>query len=52
LECEARQELSRRLSSVGARRVLRLRLDGDRVRIGGQAVTVLRGELIAGSLAS
>ncbi|PYP39331.1 MAG: oxidoreductase [Gemmatimonadetes bacterium] len=32
--------------------VLRLRLDGDRVRLGGQAVTVLRGELTAGNMAS
>jgi predicted PhzF superfamily epimerase YddE/YHI9 len=31
---------------------LRLRLMGDRVKIGGQAVTVLRGELTAGNLAS
>jgi len=31
---------------------LRLRLVGDRVRIGGQAVTVLRGELTAGNMAS
>lgn len=31
---------------------LRLRLEGDRVRLGGQAVTVLRGELTAGNLAS
>jgi len=31
---------------------LRLRLVGDRVKIGGQAVTVLRGELTAGNLAS
>ena len=31
---------------------LRLRLDGDRVRIGGQAVTVLRAELTAGNMAS
>ena len=31
---------------------LRLRLDGDRVRLGGQAVTVLRGELTAGNMAS
>lgn len=31
---------------------LRLRLDGDRVRLGGQAVTVLRGELTTGNLAS
>jgi len=31
---------------------LRLRLAGDRVRIGGQAVTVLRGELTAGNMAS
>jgi len=26
--------------------VIRVRLDGDRVRLGGQAVTVLRGELL------
>jgi PhzF family phenazine biosynthesis protein len=32
--------------------VLRLRLDGERVRLGGQAVTVLRGELTAGNMAS
>jgi len=31
---------------------LRLRLVADRVKIGGQAVTVLRGELTAGNLAS
>ena len=31
---------------------LRLRLEGDRVRIGGQAVTVLRGELTTGNMAS
>jgi len=31
--------------------VLRLRLDGDRVKLGGQAVTVLRGELTAGNMA-
>ena len=31
---------------------LRLRLDGDRVRLGGQAVTVLRGELTTGNMAS
>lgn len=31
---------------------LRLRLEGDRVRLGGQAVTVLRGELTTGNLAS
>lgn len=31
---------------------LRLRLVGDRVTIGGQAVTVLRGELTAGNMAS
>jgi predicted PhzF superfamily epimerase YddE/YHI9 len=30
---------------------LRLRLVGDRVKIGGQAVTVLRGELTAGNMA-
>lgn len=36
--------------------VLRLRLDGDRVRLGGHAVTVLRGELVcetaSGSMAA
>ncbi|MGH7520853.1 MAG: PhzF family phenazine biosynthesis protein [Gemmatimonadales bacterium] len=31
--------------------VLRLRLDGERVKLGGQAVTVLRGELTAGNMA-
>jgi predicted PhzF superfamily epimerase YddE/YHI9 len=31
---------------------LRLRLAGDRVHLGGQAVTVLRGELTAGNMAS
>jgi predicted PhzF superfamily epimerase YddE/YHI9 len=31
--------------------VLRVRLAGDRVRLGGQAVTVLRGELTAGNMA-
>jgi len=31
---------------------IRLRLEGDRVRLGGQAVTVLRGELTTGNLAS
>jgi PhzF family phenazine biosynthesis protein len=31
---------------------LMLRIAGDRVRIGGQAVTVLRGELTAGNMAS
>jgi PhzF family phenazine biosynthesis protein len=31
---------------------IRLRLEGDRVRLGGQAVTVLRGELTASNLAS
>jgi len=31
---------------------LRLRLVGERVKIGGQAVTVLRGELTAGNMAS
>jgi PhzF family phenazine biosynthesis protein len=31
---------------------LRLRLIGDRVKIGGQAVTVLRGELTTGNMAS
>jgi PhzF family phenazine biosynthesis protein len=32
--------------------VVRVRLAGDRVRLGGQAVTVLRGELTAGNMAS
>jgi predicted PhzF superfamily epimerase YddE/YHI9 len=27
--------------------ILRLRLDGDRVRIAGRAVTVIRGEIVA-----
>ncbi len=36
---------ARQVSARGG--VLRLRLEGDRVRIGGQAVTVLRGELSA-----
>ena len=31
--------------------VLRVRIDGDRVKLGGQAVTVLRGELTAGNMA-
>lgn len=37
--------LARQISARGG--VLRVRLDGDRVRLGGQAVTVLRGELLA-----
>jgi predicted PhzF superfamily epimerase YddE/YHI9 len=37
--------LARQLSARGG--VLKLELAGDRVRIGGQAVTVLRGELLA-----
>jgi PhzF family phenazine biosynthesis protein len=37
--------VARQLSARGG--LLRLRLDGDRVRLGGQAVTVLRGELVA-----
>jgi predicted PhzF superfamily epimerase YddE/YHI9 len=37
--------LARQLSERGG--FLRLALDGDRVRLGGQAVTVLRGELLA-----
>ena len=36
--------VARQLSSRGGE--LRLRLDGDRVRLGGQAVTVIRGDLI------
>jgi PhzF family phenazine biosynthesis protein len=28
--------------------VVRVRVEGDRVKLGGQAVTVLRGELLAG----
>ena len=31
---------------------IRLRVEGDRVRLGGQAITVLRGELTTGNLAS
>lgn len=37
--------VARQLSARGG--TLRLRLDGDRVRISGQAITVLRGELVA-----
>jgi PhzF family phenazine biosynthesis protein len=37
--------LARQVSERGG--VLKVALDGDRVRIGGQAVTVLRGELLA-----
>jgi len=37
--------IARQLSIRGG--VLRLRLDGDRVKLGGQAVTVMRGELLA-----
>jgi PhzF family phenazine biosynthesis protein len=37
--------LARQISARGG--VLKIRLDGDRVRLGGQAVTVLRGELLA-----
>jgi PhzF family phenazine biosynthesis protein len=37
--------VAHQLSARGG--VLRLQLDGDRVRIGGQAVTVVRGELTA-----
>jgi predicted PhzF superfamily epimerase YddE/YHI9 len=36
---------ARQVSARGG--VLRLQLDGDRVRLGGQAVTILRGELAA-----
>jgi predicted PhzF superfamily epimerase YddE/YHI9 len=36
--------VARQVSARGG--VLRLRLDGDRVRLSGQAVTVLRGELL------
>jgi predicted PhzF superfamily epimerase YddE/YHI9 len=32
--------------------VLRVRLNGERVKLAGQAVTVLRGELTAGNMAS
>jgi predicted PhzF superfamily epimerase YddE/YHI9 len=38
--------LARQVSARGG--VLKLRLEGDRVRLGGQAVTVLRSELLAG----
>jgi predicted PhzF superfamily epimerase YddE/YHI9 len=37
--------LARQLSPRGG--VLKARLEGDRVRLGGQAVTVLRAELLA-----
>jgi PhzF family phenazine biosynthesis protein len=37
--------LARQISGRGG--VLKVALDGDRVRLGGQAVTVLRGELLA-----
>ena len=37
--------LARQISARGG--VLKVRLDGDRVRLGGQAVTVLEGELLA-----
>jgi len=37
--------VARQLSARGG--TLKVRLDGDRVRLGGQAVTVLRGELMA-----
>jgi predicted PhzF superfamily epimerase YddE/YHI9 len=37
--------LAKQISARGG--VLKLELTGDRVRIGGQAVTVLRGELLA-----
>ncbi len=37
--------LARQISARGG--VLKVRLDGDRVRLGGQAVTVLRSELLA-----
>jgi len=37
--------LARQISARGG--VLKVRLDGDRVRLGGRAVTVLRGEVLA-----
>jgi PhzF family phenazine biosynthesis protein len=39
--------LARQVSARGG--VLKVRLEGDRVRLGGQAVTVLRSELLAGT---
>jgi PhzF family phenazine biosynthesis protein len=42
---EKQELVARQLSPRGG--LLRLRLDGDRVRIAGQAVTVWRGELLA-----
>ena len=36
--------VAHQLSARGG--VVKVRLDGDRVRLGGQAVTVLRGELL------
>lgn len=37
--------LARQVSARGG--VLKVAVDGDRVRLGGQAVTVLRAELLA-----
>jgi predicted PhzF superfamily epimerase YddE/YHI9 len=37
--------LAREISARGG--ILRVELDGERVRLGGQAVTVLRSELLA-----
>lgn len=42
---QKKEMVARQLSARGG--TLRVRLDGDRVRLGGQAVTVLRGELLA-----
>ncbi len=47
----AKQELRAYQASARGGELM-LRLVGDRVRIGGQAVTVLRGELTAGNMAS
>ena len=38
---------SSRVRSLARGGVLRVNIDGDRVRLGGQAVTVLRAELLA-----
>ena len=47
LEPALEQEGVRRAAGIGTRRRLKVALAGDRVRLGGQAVTVLRGELLA-----
>ena len=41
-----RQERAGRLPGLAARGIVRVRVAGDRVKLGGKAVTVLRGELL------